>query len=70
MKTNVYPVPNSTGIPTGIHFTPTVNEKRGHQTIVGPGRVLLFLEKDINFLISEYLILWTFSQILVLYCSS
>lgn len=37
VKTNVYPVPSGGGIPVGVHFTPTVNERRGHQMIVGPG---------------------------------
>ena len=35
-KMNVYPVPSGGGIP-GVHFTPTVNLRRGRQTIVGPG---------------------------------
>ena len=37
VRTNVYPVPSGGGIPVGVHFTPTVNERRGHQMIVGPG---------------------------------
>ena len=37
VKCNVYPVPSGGGIPVGVHFTPTVNERRGHQMIVGPG---------------------------------
>jgi L-2-hydroxyglutarate oxidase LhgO len=37
VKTNVYPVPSGGGIPVGVHFTPTVNERRGHQMIIGPG---------------------------------
>ena len=37
VRTNVYPVPSGGGIPVGVHFTPTVNERRGHQMIIGPG---------------------------------
>ena len=37
-KMNIYPVPSGGGIPVGVHFTPTVNERRGRQTIVGPGK--------------------------------
>ena len=37
VKTNVYPVPiEGAGIPVGIHFTPTVNQDRGSQMIIGP----------------------------------
>lgn len=42
VKTNVYPVPGGGGIPVGVHFTPTVNEQRGHQMIVGPGACIAF----------------------------
>lgn len=41
-KVNIYPVPSGGGIPVGIHFTPTVNERRGHQMIVGPGACIAF----------------------------
>ncbi|KNC77541.1 hypothetical protein SARC_10002 [Sphaeroforma arctica JP610] len=35
---NVYPAPKvGAGIAVGVHFTPTVNERRGEQMIVGPG---------------------------------
>ncbi|ORZ15649.1 FAD dependent oxidoreductase [Absidia repens] len=34
---NVYPVPSGGGIPVGVHFTPTVDVRRGHQLIIGPG---------------------------------
>ena len=37
VKMNVYPVPNTGGIPTGVHWTPTVNVDRGEQLIIGPG---------------------------------
>ena len=37
VSANVYPVPSGGGIPVGVHFTPTVNERRGHQLIIGPG---------------------------------
>ncbi len=42
VKTNVYPVPSGGGIPVGVHFTPTVNERRGHQMIIGPGACVSF----------------------------
>ena len=42
VKTNVYPVPTGGGIPVGVHFTPTVNERRGHNMIIGPGACLSF----------------------------
>ncbi|RNF26876.1 2-hydroxyglutarate dehydrogenase [Trypanosoma conorhini] len=35
---NVYPAPDALrGIGVGVHFTPTVDEQRGHQLIMGPG---------------------------------
>jgi L-2-hydroxyglutarate oxidase LhgO len=46
VKTNVYPVPTGGGIPTGVHFTPTVNERRGHQMIIGPGACLERIKSD------------------------
>ncbi|CAM9158275.1 unnamed protein product, partial [Ectocarpus fasciculatus] len=49
VKANVYPVPNGTGIPTGIHFTPTLNEKRGRQTIIGPGACPAFSREGFQF---------------------
>ena len=42
VHTNVYPVPSGGGIPVGVHFTPTVNERRSHATIVGPGACIAF----------------------------
>ena len=39
VKCNVYPVPSGGGIPVGVHFTPTLNERRGHQMIIGPGEL-------------------------------
>jgi L-2-hydroxyglutarate oxidase LhgO len=49
VKTNVYPVPTGGGIPTGVHFTPTVNERRGHQMIIGPGACLSFSREGYKF---------------------
>ena len=49
VKTNVYPVPTGGGIPTGVHFTPTVNERRGHQMIIGPGACLSFSREGYQF---------------------
>ncbi|KAG8348751.1 putative FAD dependent oxidoreductase [Trypanosoma vivax] len=35
---NVYPAPDaSKGLSVGVHFTPTVDERRGRQVIIGPG---------------------------------
>ncbi|EAN78331.1 hypothetical protein, conserved [Trypanosoma brucei brucei TREU927] len=35
---NVYPAPEEwKGISVGVHFTPTVDERRGRQVIIGPG---------------------------------
>eukprot|EP01068_Selenidium_serpulae_P011922 Selendium_serpulae@DN5746_c1_g1_i1.p1 len=43
VKRNIYPVPNnSAGIAVGIHFTPTVDNNRGRQMIIGPGCCLAF----------------------------
>jgi len=33
----------------GVHFTPTVNERRGHQMIVGPGACLTFAREGYSF---------------------
>mmetsp|Transcript_25513 Transcript_25513/g.66797 ORF Transcript_25513/g.66797 Transcript_25513/m.66797 type:complete len:391 (+) Transcript_25513:142-1314(+) len=41
-KMNVYPVPSGGGMPVGVHFTPTVNERRGRQMLVGPGASVCF----------------------------
>ena len=49
VKTNVYPVPSGGGIPVGVHFTPTVNERRGHQMIIGPGACLTFKREGYSF---------------------
>lgn len=46
---NIYPVPSGGGIPVGVHFTPTVNERRGEQMIVGPGACLAFSREGYNF---------------------
>eukprot|EP00038_Savillea_parva_P013614 m.211778 g.211778 ORF g.211778 m.211778 type:complete len:476 (+) comp25669_c0_seq1:188-1615(+) len=41
-KRNIYPTPSGGGIPVGVHFTPTVNERRGHAMLVGPGASVCF----------------------------
>ena len=46
---NVYPVPSGGGIPVGVHFTPTLDERRGAQMIVGPGACLCFTKEAYNF---------------------
>lgn len=60
VKTNVYPVPNGGGIPTGVHFTPTVNERRGHQMIIGPGACLSFSREGYKFTDVRLRDLWDF----------
>ncbi|ORX86398.1 FAD dependent oxidoreductase [Basidiobolus meristosporus CBS 931.73] len=49
VKMNVYPVPSGGGIPVGVHFTPTVNARRGHQLIVGPGACITFAREGYQF---------------------
>eukprot|EP00730_Choanoeca_flexa_P013034 TRINITY_DN4903_c0_g1_i1.p1 TRINITY_DN4903_c0_g1~~TRINITY_DN4903_c0_g1_i1.p1 ORF type:complete len:468 (+),score=98.17 TRINITY_DN4903_c0_g1_i1:79-1482(+) len=49
VKMNIYPTPSGGGIPVGVHFTPTVNEQRGHGVIVGPGACLAFDREGYNF---------------------
>lgn len=46
---NVYPVPSNSGIPVGVHFTPTVNERRGEGVIIGPGACLAFHREGYTF---------------------
>jgi len=46
---NIYPTPSGGGIPVGVHFTPTLNERRGEQTIVGPGACLTFHDEGYSF---------------------
>eukprot|EP00923_Selenidium_pygospionis_P002420 GHVN01003746.1.p1 GENE.GHVN01003746.1~~GHVN01003746.1.p1 ORF type:complete len:507 (-),score=37.70 GHVN01003746.1:984-2504(-) len=51
---NIYPVPNKSGIAVGIHFSPTIDNERGRQMIVGPGACIAFSRegyrmRDINF---------------------
>ncbi|KAI8988675.1 FAD dependent oxidoreductase [Pilobolus umbonatus] len=49
VKRNIYPVPSGGGIPVGVHFTPTVDVRRGHQTIVGPGACITFSREGYQF---------------------
>ncbi|KAI9272080.1 FAD dependent oxidoreductase [Helicostylum pulchrum] len=49
VKHNIYPVPSGGGIPVGVHFTPTVDVRRGHQTIVGPGACITFSREGYRF---------------------
>lgn len=38
---HVYPLPpDDTGMSVGVHFTPTVDERRGRQVIIGPGSAM------------------------------
>ena len=48
----------STGVQVGVHFTPTVNERRGHQMIVGPGACLCFAREAYSFLDMNLRDLW------------
>ncbi|EGD76287.1 L-2-hydroxyglutarate dehydrogenase [Salpingoeca rosetta] len=48
-RMNIYPVPGNSGIPVGVHFTPTVNERRGHGTIIGPGACIAFHREGYTF---------------------
>ena len=57
-KMNIYPVPSGGGIPVGVHFTPTVNIRRGRQTIVGPGACLAFNKEAYSFFDFSFLELW------------
>ncbi|KAI9473989.1 MAG: FAD dependent oxidoreductase [Benjaminiella poitrasii] len=49
IRRNIYPVPSGGGIPVGVHFTPTVDARRGHQTIVGPGACITFSREGYRF---------------------
>jgi 2-hydroxyglutarate dehydrogenase len=49
VRTNIYPVPTWGGIPVGVHLTPTVNERRGHQMIIGPGACITFSREGYSF---------------------
>lgn len=44
-----YPTPSGGGIPVGVHFTPTVNLRRGEQLIVGPGACVCFDREAYSF---------------------
>lgn len=70
VRTNVYPVPSGGGIPVGVHFTPTVNERRGHEMIVGPGACITFSREGYKFFdfslrdVGDYVVnggLWKFA---------
>lgn len=55
---NIYPTPSGGGIPVGVHFTPTLNERRGHQTIVGPGACLTFHDEGYDFFDVSFSHMW------------
>ncbi|KAI7880573.1 FAD dependent oxidoreductase [Lichtheimia hyalospora FSU 10163] len=57
-RMNVYPVPSGGGIPVGVHFTPTVNTRRGIQMIVGPGACLTFTREGYSFFDFKLSDLW------------
>lgn len=58
-KMNIYPVPSGGGIPVGVHFTPTVNERRGRQMIVGPGACVAFGREAYGFFDFSVKDLWS-----------
>ncbi|GAB5593067.1 hypothetical protein Unana1_07967 [Umbelopsis nana] len=49
VRMNIYPVPSGGGIPVGVHVTPTVNARRGHALIVGPGACFTFSREGYRF---------------------
>lgn len=50
VRANIYPVPpRAAGIPVGIHFTPTVNVRRGRSVIIGPGACPTFAREGYRF---------------------
>ena len=57
-KMNIYPVPGGGGIPVGVHFTPTVNERRGHGMIIGPGACIAFDREGYKFTDASLRDLW------------
>ena len=61
VRTNVYPVPTGGGIPVGVHFTPTVNERRGHQMIIGPGACITFSREGYRFSDIHLRDIWDFA---------
>ncbi|EPY29882.1 2-hydroxyglutarate dehydrogenase [Angomonas deanei] len=43
ITSHVYPCPDTRkGMSVGVHFTPTVDERRGRQVIIGPGSAVAF----------------------------
>jgi 2-hydroxyglutarate dehydrogenase len=62
VRTNVYPVPSGGGIPVGVHFTPTVNERRGHQMIIGPGACVSFSREGYKITDISLSDLWDFAK--------
>ncbi|CAO3659201.1 unnamed protein product [Umbelopsis ramanniana] len=49
VRMNIYPVPSGGGIPVGVHITPTVNARRGHALIIGPGACFTFAREGYKF---------------------
>ncbi|EPY23767.1 2-hydroxyglutarate dehydrogenase [Strigomonas culicis] len=49
ITSHVYPCPDyRKGMSVGVHFTPTINEGRGRQVIIGPGSALAFAREGYN----------------------
>lgn len=61
-STNIYPVPSGGGIPVGVHFTPTLDERRGNQMIVGPGACMGFATEAYKFTDVSIVHLWKLAQ--------
>ncbi|KAG2180183.1 hypothetical protein INT43_003972 [Umbelopsis isabellina] len=49
VRMNIYPIPSGGGIPVGTHITPTLNSRRGHALIVGPGACFTFSREGYQF---------------------
>ncbi|CAO3670876.1 unnamed protein product [Umbelopsis vinacea] len=49
VRMNIYPVPSGGGIPVGVHISPTVNARRGHALIIGPGACFTFSREGYRF---------------------
>lgn len=58
-RMNVYPTPKVGGFHLGLHFTPTVNERRGHGMIIGPGACIAFDREGYTFTDVNWRDLWT-----------
>lgn len=58
VKRNIYPVPSGGGIPVGVHFTPTVDSRLGHNMIIGPGACITFSREGYRFFDFKFHDVW------------